>query len=1180
MRDSPNSPLPAAVVRFAAPAEAGDNDDHRDDADNMLTDSAVPADAVPTTPASPQDPMDTEPALPMPPRKLPFPRTDDVQRPSLTACPAMSAGDLSDIDAILPPSPGLEIVAQTIHRWHIDDWKSMRTMKKAYSPIFEFSGTKWRILIFPNGNNSDNLAVFLDSVDAAAQPKDSNWHVCISFAIAISNPDDPSVFKHLVANHRYNPYELDWGFNHLIKLSALSIPIPGNSKAFVEDENRTVISVFMKHVKDETGVLWHNFVNYDSKKVTGFVGLKNQGATCYMNSLLQSLYFVNYFRAATFNIPTENDEPTKSIPLALQRVFYQLQFSDQSVGTTELTKSFGWDTIDSFMQHDVQEFNRVLQDNLESKMKGTKAEGAISRLFVGKYKSYIKCINVPYESSRIEDFYDIQLNVKGFKNLEESFVDYINVETLDGENKYMAGEGYGLQAARKGVIFTKFPPVLHLQLKRFEYDMERDAMVKINDRYEFPTEIDLTRFLDESSEEKSLPQKYLLHGVLVHAGDLSGGHYCAFLRSEKNGKWYKFDDDRVTPVSQRDAMEENFGADPTVKTKMIKRFTNAYMLVYIREADADEILKPITGDDIPLHLRTRFEEERIATEQKRRDREEQHLYLSVKYFTNADIRAHDGFDLCNFDNKDLPLSPSTTVRVKKDERLATFKEHLAETLGVAKNKVKVWSIMQRQNRTSRVDKQITEDDKSKFSFAGLSRIKPCVLALEQIRDYYKGASEHLRLYVDTDDDLPIDLFVKNEADSVLIFIKHYDPRSAKIRFAGKALFSPTQRLEDALPTIMDIAGLQGPNVQLYEEVKPGMIELCDLNKTFMSAELGTGDILCIQHALVLEDLKALTDPRSSSVVNYFEDYRNRLPVVFKQKTKEKETALPDLELVLSKKMIYDTVVSKLGAAVKWDPEKIQLSSPQGTFAKTVIKRSATLTLQEMTNPGYYAPANGQPTLLFFELLDIPLSELEIKRYVSVTYVDRSQHEHGPYKMLVAKSGRVADLLALLLPLLTVSPGGSGQFRLFEVSHYRTFKVYSDTDYVSGITDYNTLYAEEIPVEEINKSEGDMVIEVAHFNKEPSRGHGVPFRFVLKAGEPFSQTKTRLVASIGATDKDAGKLKFFVVSNFSKPKPIEDDDVLWDVFPKVHVNEYLGIDHIDRSGKSAKGTGGGGIKILN
>ena len=34
-------------------------------------------------------------------------------------------------------------------------------------------------------------------------------------------------------------------------------------------------------------------VSWDSKKHTGYVGLKNQGATCYMNSLLQTLYFTN-----------------------------------------------------------------------------------------------------------------------------------------------------------------------------------------------------------------------------------------------------------------------------------------------------------------------------------------------------------------------------------------------------------------------------------------------------------------------------------------------------------------------------------------------------------------------------------------------------------------------------------------------------------------------------------------------------------------------------------------------------------------------------------------------------------------------------------------------------------------------------------------------------------------------
>lgn len=36
--------------------------------------------------------------------------------------------------------------------------------------------------------------------------------------------------------------------------------------------------------------------HYDSRAETGYVGLKNQGATCYMNSLLQTLYNIPYFR--------------------------------------------------------------------------------------------------------------------------------------------------------------------------------------------------------------------------------------------------------------------------------------------------------------------------------------------------------------------------------------------------------------------------------------------------------------------------------------------------------------------------------------------------------------------------------------------------------------------------------------------------------------------------------------------------------------------------------------------------------------------------------------------------------------------------------------------------------------------------------------------------------------------
>lgn len=68
-----------------------------------------------------------------------------------------------------------------------------------------------------------------------------------------------------------------------------------------------------------------------------------QGATCYMNSLLQSLYHIPEFRRCTFTMQTEDVvDVQKSIPLALQRLFYRMQFGDQSVSTTELTKSFGY----------------------------------------------------------------------------------------------------------------------------------------------------------------------------------------------------------------------------------------------------------------------------------------------------------------------------------------------------------------------------------------------------------------------------------------------------------------------------------------------------------------------------------------------------------------------------------------------------------------------------------------------------------------------------------------------------------------------------------------------------------------------------------------------------------------------------------------------------------------------
>ncbi len=47
----------------------------------------------------------------------------------------------------------------------------------------------------------------------------------------------------------------------------------------------------------------------------------------------------------------------------------QLQYSRSTVATKDLTKSFGWTNQDAFLQHDVQELNRVLCEKLEETMK-------------------------------------------------------------------------------------------------------------------------------------------------------------------------------------------------------------------------------------------------------------------------------------------------------------------------------------------------------------------------------------------------------------------------------------------------------------------------------------------------------------------------------------------------------------------------------------------------------------------------------------------------------------------------------------------------------------------------------------------------------------------------------------------------------------------------------------------
>ncbi|KCV70445.1 hypothetical protein, variant [Fonticula alba] len=342
-----------------------------------------------------------------------------------------------------------------------------------------------------------------------------------------------------------------------------------------------------------------------------YCGLYNQGATCYMNSILQSLFFTPAFVQALFQIPLRanpadgTDQPSQTIPLSLQRLFFEMMLARDAgpncrrlpVDTQRLTRSFGWDVQQSFQQHDVQEFNRILCDNLETGMKGTSVEGRLNQLLEGEYKSYIRCLNVEYESSRTETFFDIQLNVQGLPNLERSFEQYISEERLDGENAYNA-DGFGLQAATKGVIFTKFPPVLHLQLKRYEYDIHTGNNVKVTSHFEFPDTIDLGPYMEKDEHGRSQSKIYHLYGVLVHEGTVNLGHYFSFLRPRKNGLWYQFNDDEVNPVDYSLVTRDSFGSNQQV----CRQTTTAYMLVYFAEEHLDEIFTEFKIADVPSPL--------------------------------------------------------------------------------------------------------------------------------------------------------------------------------------------------------------------------------------------------------------------------------------------------------------------------------------------------------------------------------------------------------------------------------------------------------------------------------------------------------------------------------------------------------------------------------------------------
>uniref|UniRef100_A0A8C6DTI5 Ubiquitin carboxyl-terminal hydrolase 40 n=1 Tax=Moschus moschiferus TaxID=68415 RepID=A0A8C6DTI5_MOSMO len=269
------------------------------------------------------------------------------------------------------------------------------------------------------------------------------------------------------------------------------------------------------------------------REFTNLSGIRNQGGTCYLNSLLQTLHFTPEFREALFSLGPEElgslddkdkpDAKVRVIPLQLQRLFAQLLLLDQEAASTvDLTDSFGWTSDEEMRQHDVQELNRILFSALETSLVGTSGHDLINRLYHGTIVNQIVCKECKNVSEKQEDFLDLTVAVKNVSGLEDALWNmYVEEELFDCDNLYHCGNCDRLVKAAK-------------------------------------------------SELDDLEYMYDLFSIIIHKGGCYGGHYHVYIKDVDHlGNW-QFQEDKSKPdVNLEDIQNKEEIDDPLMILKAI-----------------------------------------------------------------------------------------------------------------------------------------------------------------------------------------------------------------------------------------------------------------------------------------------------------------------------------------------------------------------------------------------------------------------------------------------------------------------------------------------------------------------------------------------------------------------------------------------------------------------------------
>ncbi|XP_075948756.1 uncharacterized protein LOC142950945 isoform X2 [Anarhichas minor] len=264
-------------------------------------------------------------------------------------------------------------------------------------------------------------------------------------------------------------------------------------------------------------------------------GLINQGATCYLNSVLQVLFMTEDFREAVERHTCDNPG-TEFIDLHLKSLFKDLQRYDTY--TYKIRKKLCIDNV--YEQRDAAEyFEKIL---------GLTSSDA-SQIFHGLLTQKTTCSTCSHETDNDGPFWYLNLpfvnSYTGDYSVVDGIEEYFRASHFNGENHCDVCDAKS-DATMKCVI-KHHPEVLMLLLKRFEFDYRYMAYVKNNCTVHVPCTLQIPE-----------NQMYELYAVVDHFGDLRSGHYTAKIKSQDDDRWYDFNDVKVELLGYQPFQVDNF----------------------------------------------------------------------------------------------------------------------------------------------------------------------------------------------------------------------------------------------------------------------------------------------------------------------------------------------------------------------------------------------------------------------------------------------------------------------------------------------------------------------------------------------------------------------------------------------------------------------------------------------